>query len=141
MQVPTTPLAGLAHNGKYDMSTGLAPTGEVVAITNVFGTSYVSLHTGDPGNTGASEVSGGAYARQPFGTIGTSGGDPTTANNSAIITFPVATVSWGTVGWFGFWTAASGGTFLGGNTVSTPKLVDVGDFARFVVNALTVTCQ
>ncbi len=34
-------------------------------------TPYVSLHTGDPGTNGASEVSGGSYARQSasFGAL------------------------------------------------------------------------
>ena len=31
---------------------------------NVTGDPYISLHTADPGETGASEVTGGSYARQ-----------------------------------------------------------------------------
>ena len=123
------------------MSTGLAPAAETIALNAVLSNVFVSLHTADPGNTGASEVSGGAYARQGPTAFTNSGGDPTTAAHTAIITFPTATASWGTVAFFGLWTAATGGVFLGSAAVQTAKLVDIGDFARFLANALQVTCQ
>ena len=44
-----------AHGGEM---TGLSSAGEAAVLTPLTTTAYVSLHTADPGNTGASEVSG-----------------------------------------------------------------------------------
>ena len=121
--------------------TGLSSGGEAAVLTPLTTTAYVSLHTADPGNTGTSEISGGAYARQGPITFTSAGANPTVASNSAIITYPAASASWGTVGWFGIWTAASGGTFQGSGALTTPKAVNSGDTARFAANALTITAQ
>lgn len=65
-----------------------------------------SVHTADPGTTGASEVTGGspAYARMPltwaFGTTGT-------ATSSATFNIPAAI----TAAWTGLWSALTGGIF------------------------------
>ena len=121
--------------------TGLSSAGEAAVLTPLTTTAYVSLHTADPGNTGTSEVSGSAYAR--FGPVAfaNAGNNPTVASNSAIVTFPAATGSWGTVLYFGIWTAATGGNFLGSGALTTPKAVGNGDTARFIANALTITAQ
>ena len=121
--------------------TGLSSSGETAVLTPLTTTAYVSLHTADPGNTGASEVSGSAYARQGPITFANAGNNPTVASNSAIVTFPAATGSWGTVSYFGVWTAASGGTFQGSGALTTPKAVGNGDTARFLANALTITAD
>jgi hypothetical protein len=120
---------------------GLSSGGETAVLTPLTTTAYVSLHTADPGNTGASEVSGSAYARQGPVAFTNAGNNPTVASNSAIVTFPVATGAWGTIGWFGIWTAVSGGTFQGSGAVATPKAVGNGDTARFLANALTITAN
>ena len=44
--------------------TGLSSAGEAAVLAPLTAIAYVSLHTADPGSAGASEVSGGAYARQ-----------------------------------------------------------------------------
>jgi hypothetical protein len=119
--------------------TGLASSGETAVITALTGSPYVSLHTGDPGNTtGVNEVTGGSYARVGPITFSNAGANPTVASNSSILTFPTATASWGTVTFFGLWSASSGGTYYGSGTLtSTP--VNNGDTARFPANALTIT--
>lgn len=73
---------------------------------------YTSLHTADPGLTGASEVpSTNAYARVQV-TTWDSPSDGATANTSAI-TYPIPTPSsWATVSYFGIWDAATSGNFL-----------------------------
>jgi hypothetical protein len=121
--------------------TGLSSSGEAAVLTPLTTTAYVSLHTADPGNTGASEVSGGAYARQGPVAFTNAGNNPTVASNSAILTYPAATASWGTIGYFGVWTALSGGTFQGSGALTTPKAVNSGDTARFAANALTITAN
>ena len=121
--------------------TGLSSAGEAAVLTPLTTTCYVSLHTADPGDSGTSEVSGSAYARTGPVAFGNAGANPTVASNSAIVTFPAATGSWGTVSYFGVWTAASGGTFQGSGALVTPKAVGNGDTARFLANALTITAN
>ena len=120
---------------------GLSPAGETAVLTPLTTTAYVSLHTADPGTTGASEVSGGAYARQGPVAFANAGNEPTVASNSAILTFPAATATWGTIGWFGIWTAATAGTFQGSGALTQAKPINQGDTARFLANALTITAQ
>jgi hypothetical protein len=99
------------------------------------------LHTADPSDAGSSEVSGGAYARQGPVTFANAGNNPTISSNSAIISYPVAGASWGTVTHFGIWDAATAGNFRGSGALNTPKLIGIGDTARFAANALTITAQ
>lgn len=88
---------------------------------------YVALLTTMPtknDGTALVEVSTTAtgYARQAvtFGAITTQGDNQTEQmSNSAQITFPVATASWGTVVGVGIYDAATGGNLLWWNTLST----------------------
>jgi hypothetical protein len=118
---------------------GLSPYGETQILTPLTTTAYVSLHTADPGLTGTSEVSGGAYARQGPVAFVNAGNEPTVASNSAIVTYPAATAAWGTIGWFGIWDAATAGNFRGSGALSAAKTVNNGDTARFLANQLTIT--
>jgi hypothetical protein len=121
--------------------TGLSPAGETAVIASLVTTAYVSLHTADPGNTGANEITGGGYARQGPVAFTNSGSNPTIAANSAIVSYPTATAAWGTIGFFGLWSAATAGTFNGSAAVATPKTVNSGDQARFATGALTVSAN
>ena len=72
---------------------------------------YTSLHTADPGLTGASEVSGNAYARVNV-TAWDAPSNGATANTNNI-TYPTPTPSdWGTITHKGIWDASTGGNFL-----------------------------
>ena len=119
---------------------GLSSAGEALVLTPLTGTCFVSLHTADPGDSGSSEVSGSAYARQSA-TFTNSGANPTVAANNAIVTYPAATGAWGTITHFGTWSASSGGTFRGSGALTTSKVVGSGDTARFATGALTITAQ
>ena len=121
--------------------TGLSSAGEAAVLAPLTAVAYVSLHTADPGSVGASEVNGGAYARQGPVAFTNAGSEPTVASNSAILTFPQATAAWGTVSYFGLWTAASGGTFQGSGQLITSAPVNNGDSARFLTGSLTITAQ
>ena len=121
--------------------TGLSSAGEAAVLAPLTTTAYVSLHTADPGDAGASEVSGNAYTRMGPIAFTNAGNNPTVASNSAIVTFPAATGLWGAVSHFGIWTAATAGNYLGSGALLTPKAVDNGDTARFLANALTITAQ
>ena len=117
--------------------TGLSSNGEATVLTALLAARFVSLHTADPGNTGASELATGAYARQAA-TFTQSGNNPTIAANSGIIQYPVATASWGTITHFGIWSAVTGGQFLGGWVVEVPKAVGIDDSVRWNVGALKI---
>jgi hypothetical protein len=121
--------------------TGLSSYGEAQVLAPLIANAYVSLHTADPGDGGANEVLGGAYARQGPTTFASAGNNPTVASNSAIITYAAATAPWGTIGFFGVWDAATAGNFRGSGAVTTPKAVNTGDTARFAANSLTITAQ
>src|SRR5690606_40520330 len=61
--------------------------------TSVAAGTYISLHTGDPGTTGASEVDGGNYARVQVNQDGQTGPYWNAASNGAMdnngaVTFP-----------------------------------------------------
>lgn len=116
---------------------GLSASGESVVLTALLTGRYISLHTADPGISGGGEVTGGAYARQPV-TFAQSGSNPTVASNNAVVQYPTATANWGTVNFYGIWSAASGGTFYGGYPVTLPKAVGVDDIVRWDVNKLQI---
>lgn len=121
---------------------GLSSIGESAVIAPLVAVAYVSLHTADPGNLGTTEVTGGGYTRLgPVTFAQISGPNPTVQGNTAILTFSTATAAWGTIGFFGLWTAASGGSFQGSGALTTPTPVNNGDTARFLANSLTITAQ
>jgi hypothetical protein len=121
--------------------SGLSPIGESEVLAPLIANAFVSLHGADPGSTGASEVTGGAYARQGPVAFSEAGNEPTVASNSAIVTFPQATASWGPISYFGLWSAASAGNFIGSGALTAPGTVNNGDTARFLVGSLTITAQ
>jgi len=116
----------------------LGPTGETAALNALLASRFVGLHTSDPGPTGAGEVTGGSYARQSA-TFTNTGSNPTVSANSALIQFPVATVSWGTITHFALWSAVSGGSVVAYAPVTTPKTIDIDDIARWEIGALQVS--
>jgi len=97
-------------------------------------TIYVSLHTGDPGDTGASEVTGGGYSRQAaaFESAATKH-----TQNSGEISFsnmPAALVTH-----LGLWGASSGGVFWWGGALTASKNVGDGDTLKIASGDLDVT--
>lgn len=100
-------------------------------------TVYVSLWTSDPTDAGSgTEVSGGSYARTAV-TFGAPSGGAST--NSADVTFPTATASWGTVGWIGINDASTGGNLLYHTALDTAKAIDSGDIFKIASGNLSVT--
>ena len=109
---------------------------------------YISLHTADPGATGANEISTGtwpAYVRrkaEASGAMGTGWTTPTTgqSTNTNQLTFPsndgAGTV---TVSHFAIWDAASSGNCLNSAALNTPRALSTGDILVFDVGSLTVT--
>jgi hypothetical protein len=100
-------------------------------------TVYVALHTADPqDDASGAEVSGGSYAR----TSATFGAPSDGASsNSADVTFPTATASWGAVTHIGIWDASSSGNLLYHTALDSSKTIDSGDIFKITATNLTVT--
>ena len=92
------------------------------------GITHASLHTANPDPSGGSEVTGGspAYARQSITWSAASAGSMA-ASNQPVFDVPAAT----TVTHVGFWSASSGGTYMG--------MADVTDEAFGAQGTYTLT--
>ena len=100
-------------------------------------TPYVALFTSDPTDAGSgTEVSGGSYARTAV-TFGAPSNGVST--NSADVTFPTATGSWGTVGWIGIYDASASGNLLYHTPIDVSKTVTSGDIFKISSGNLSVT--
>lgn len=78
---------------------------------------YASIHTGDPGTTGANEASGGspAYTRKAITWAPAANGE-LSSSNAQVFDVPAGTYSY-----FGLWSDLTNGTFYGGNALSSPE--------------------
>lgn len=94
---------------------------DLIDETGATAATHVSLHTDDPGTTGADEVTGGSYARQAVTWGAASGGSKT---NSSALTFSIPAGT--TITHVGLWTASTNGTFLGGGPLDSPQSYPTG---------------
>lgn len=85
----------------------------------------ISLHTADPGITGASEVAGGSYARKPPTFSAAAAGSKASSADIDFTVMPACTVTH-----VGIWDALSGGNFLQGGALAASKVVNAGDTFR-----------
>jgi len=88
-------------------------TTEANQALSTTGWSYISLHTADPSTTGASEVTGGSYARVAVTWNSPSSGS-VTQSNALSINLPAST----TASYFGVWSASTSGTYYIGGALS-----------------------
>lgn len=88
-------------------------------------TVYSSLHSADPGDTGASEISGGtpAYARKSI-TFNAPAGGSLDSSNTPVFDVPAGT----TVSYVGFWDALTGGNFYGSANVTDEAFAAQGTY-------------
>ena len=100
-------------------------------------TVYVSLWTSNPNDDASgTEVTGGSYARTAVTFAAPSNGVTT---NSADVTFPTCTASWGVVGWIGIYDASTSGNLLYHTPLDTSKTIDSGDIFKISTGNLSVT--
>lgn len=95
---------------------------ENLAVAYGNAATHASLHTANPGTTGASEVSGAPYARKAI----TWAAGAVNGNVTATVTFDVP--SGVTVAGAGVWTAVTGGTYLDGVTVTSQAFSSQGTY-------------
>lgn len=92
----------------------------------------VSLHTGDPGTTGANEVVGTGYARKSISM--TTGG-----SSSTVASWENASgTSWGTITHVGLW-YSTGPVYLGSAALSVPKAALPGSIVSIPIGDLDIT--
>jgi hypothetical protein len=86
---------------------------------------FVSLHSGDPGDNGANEISGGspAYARKAITWNAAASGS---MDNSNVPVFDVPAAT--TVSYVGFWSAVTNGTFYGAANVTDEVFANQGTY-------------
>jgi len=97
---------------------------------------YAALFTSAPDDTGGgTEVSGGSYARQ---AVTFTAPAPDSVSNTADVTFPVATVDWGTIVAFAIFDAASAGNMLYYASLTASRTVLTSDQFRFPLGQLQV---
>lgn len=117
--------------------TAVLRNGTYTGATNV----YLGLFTTATDNgTGGTEVSatGTAYARQAVAFAAPVSG---VTSNSATVTYPTATASWGTVTNFAIYDAATAGNRLYYGPIGIAKTVDQGDIFTVPSGNLTITLQ
>ena len=115
----------------------LASSTETTQALVATGWSFCSLHTATPGTTGASEVSGGSYARVAVAWSAASAGS--IANSGALtINLPASTAATH----FGIWSAITTGTYMIGGALS-PNVTTGGSAGTVTIAicALTITAS
>lgn len=100
---------------------------------------YCSTHTADPGETGASESTGGSYARQAitFAAASNPGGTKATSADLVFASMPASTITH-----VGIWDSATTGgsnNFLVGGALAASKTLNSGDTFRITSGNLTVS--
>lgn len=106
---------GIPNNTHQVASNAIAALGD-----------YISLHTADAGTTGASEATGGGYARvQTTWTAGSTG-----TNTGSVVNISCAA---GTYTQGGIWSASTSGTFVGSAAFGGGNVVVSGTGASISV--------
>lgn len=101
-------------------------------------TVYVALYTTAPAEdgTGGVEVTGTPYARQAISFTAPAADAP--SSNTADITFPRATNSWGTITTVGLLDAATSGNILMLGPLDVSRSISSGERIIFLAGGLTV---
>ena len=100
---------------------------------------YIGLSTGSFGDDASgTELSGSGYTRKVVTFSAAASG---TTSNNAIIEFPAATGSWGTVSHFGVFDAASSGNLLIHGAFTTAKTIATSDVLRIASGDLDITAD
>lgn len=115
------------------MATGIAAAtanGWIDGLTGL----YCKLHTGDPGAAGAANASAEA-TRKSFAK-GTASGGSATQTGSASWTWATGTE---TISHVSYWTAVTGGTFVGSFALASAKPMTNGDTLNLSGCTIAVT--
>ena len=105
--------------------------------TYYFGLSTTTINID---GTGATEPSGGAYARVALTNNKTNWGNASNASltNSTAVQFIESTASWGTITYVGMWDASSSGNIWWFDALSPARTVASATTVLFAIGAVTV---
>ena len=135
------PLSKAAKNSIMNALTGRE-------YNTLGGTMYLGLSLTAPNDLGEGITepnSSTGYERVLIGTYGSpatykmSAAQNGSSTNTTAILFPRAKTNWGTVKYAVFFTAATGGTFIGWAKLETEKDVNADYVANFDKNAITLS--
>lgn len=124
-----TGISTYAGDQIIDWLTGLDNTPAV-------GTRYVSLHSDDPGYTGANEIAAGAHTYARKSLTGSASASRASANTNLLQWLDMPAV---TVAYVGIWDALVAGNFLWGGAMTVPKIPNAGDEFRIAIGDLDMT--
>lgn len=117
------------------MASDLSTTSADAALEAIMAhttTYYLSFHTADPGTTGASE---GTATRMSFTPNAASGGTQTFPSAAGSTTDATG----GTYPYFGVWTAATAGTYVGGGALTSTIKPPAGGTITVAAGAFTAS--
>lgn len=130
----------------YFNNTDHANVGDAGGLQNsaTAGSFYVSLHTGDPGETGTQTTSEATYTSYARVAVARSGAGWTisgnTVSNAAAVTFPAATGGSNTITHFGIGSDSSGtGNLFFKGALSASLAVSSGITPSFAIGDLDIT--
>ena len=106
-------------------------------LANAANITHISLHSGNPGTTGANEISGNGYARQPVALPAAAGGIRS-ASGSPLLTFEGPANA--DVKWIGFCSAATGG-WLGAFELPGPEDTKFNSLGLYGVRSISFTAE
>jgi len=95
---------------------------------------YVSLHSADPGETGANEISGGSYVRKVAAFTAAASGATETSATLTWSDMPAVTLTHVAI-----WDASTAGNCLWVGALSSAKVVNSGDTFQMAAGDLDVT--
>ena len=132
----------------YFNNTDHANVGDAAGIQNsaTAGVFYVSLHTGDPGETGTQTTSEATYTSYARVSVARSGAGWTVSgnnvSNAAAINFPAATGGSNTITHFGIGSDSSGtGNLFFKDALSASLAVSTGITPSFAIGELDVNAD
>lgn len=99
---------------------------------------YLALYKSDPtdANTGTECAATGDYARQQVTFSAPVDG---VTSNTALVQFPIASLSWGTVTHIGIFDAPSGGNLLFHGAISPTQTINAGGRIEFPAGSIQIS--
>jgi len=95
---------------------------------------FLSIHTADPGSSGASEYTGYTGTRPSVTFSAASGASITSSNQQDFLAMGATTITH-----YGLWSATSGGTYHFGRPLTSVRATDAtGQTLRFAAGGVTV---
>jgi len=131
-------ITSFASNKVVDYNFGATSYSGTLPATYYFGLSTTTINFD---GTGATEPSGGAYARVAFTNNKTNWGTASSGilTNSTAITFPESSASWGTITYVGMWDALTAGNLWWFDVLTPSRAVASLTTVIFSIGAVTVT--